>query len=192
MNSGMVKSLRKKFSRKGLQNSKRNSSENNCKGKGLKIYSKIKLKTNFPKGKNSETKTVTFMKIKSEKINKSSSWTGLKEGSCSMPRPRMLIISKNISKNRSTGSKKMTRKSTISKVKSLMIKNKKIERGLLQSMQILIIHIWSIDSKNRLMHLNLNKPRNCTNIKKWWQITPIMQWVSSKTKNKSFFKKPLH
>jgi hypothetical protein len=141
MNSVMVNSLRKKFSRKILQNSKRNSSENNFKGKSLKIYSKIKLRTNSPRSKNSETKTVTFMKIKSRKMGKSSSWTGSKEGSYSMPRPRMLIISKNISKNLSTGSKKTTHKSTISKVKSLMKKNKKIESGLLQSMQILIIQI---------------------------------------------------
>jgi hypothetical protein len=81
------------------------------------------------------------MKIKSRKMSKSSSWTGSKEGSCSMPRPRMLIISKNIYKNLSAGSKKTTHKSTISKVKSLMIKNKKTESGLLQSMQIKNIQI---------------------------------------------------
>ena len=177
MNSGMVKSLSKKFSRKGLQNSKMKCSGDYLNGKGWNIYLKIRPKTDFLNDKNSETKTITFMKIKSSKMSKSSSWTGLKEDSCSMPRPRMLITSKNIYKNLSAGSKKMTHKSTISKAKNWMSKNKKTDNGLLQSMQIKNIQIYSIDSKNRLKPLNLNQQWNCTNMKKWWQITPIMQWI---------------
>lgn len=47
-----------------------------------------------------------------------------------------------------------------------MNKNKKTDNGLLQSMQIKNIQIYSIDWKNKLKPLNLNQQWNCTNMKK--------------------------